>query len=127
MQLNLRDGLAFISVVVTYAGKTCVIPDVIVDTGSAATMFSADQLVALDIAPEPDDVLYTIRGVGGTEVVFSRKMSCLQIGSREVTDFEIEVGGMDYGFTVSGILGMDFLLQTGAILDLEHLELSFAS
>ncbi|HOU13300.1 MAG TPA: aspartyl protease family protein [Anaerolineae bacterium] len=127
MQLNLRDGLAFISVAATYAGKTCVISDVIVDTGSATTMFSANQLAALDITPEPDDVLYTIKGVGGVEVVFSRKISCLQIDSCEVTDFEIEVGGMDYGFTINGILGMDFLLQTGAILDLEHLEISFAS
>ncbi|GAB4398787.1 MAG: hypothetical protein OHK0052_21980 [Anaerolineales bacterium] len=39
--------------------------------------------------------------------------------------FEIEVGGMDYGFDMNGILGMDFLLGIGAILDLSQLQITF--
>jgi hypothetical protein len=42
-----------------------------------------------------------------------------------VLDFEIEVGGMDYGFEINGILGMDFLLRAGAILNLRELSLEF--
>jgi len=49
------------------------------------------------------DVLYTIRGVGGTEAVFSRRIDRLQLGDREVVDFEVEIGGMDYGFEINGI------------------------
>jgi len=41
----------------------------------------------------------------------------------KVTDFEIEVGAMDYGFPADGILGLDYLLRTGALIDLQHLEL----
>jgi hypothetical protein len=33
---------------------------------------------------------------------------------------------MDYGFAINGILGTDFLLQTGAIVNLYDLELEFA-
>lgn len=37
-------------------------------------------------------------------------------------NFEIEIGGMDYGID---ILGMDFLVSAGAKLDLEKLEITF--
>jgi len=38
-------------------------------------------------------------------------------------DFEIEVGAMEYGFPAQGILGLDFLLRAGALIDLDRLEL----
>jgi hypothetical protein len=44
-----------------------------------------------------------------------------------VTDFEIEVGGMSYGFEIDGILGMDFLTKAGAIINLRDLHLDFAN
>ena len=36
-------------------------------------------------------------------------------------DFSIEVGVMDYGFEVNGILGMDFMKGVGAIIDLDKM------
>jgi hypothetical protein len=36
-------------------------------------------------------------------------------------DFNVEVGSMDYGFEINGILGMDFLLATGIKIDLKNL------
>jgi len=38
------------------------------------------------------------------------------VGEHQLPKFEIEVGGMDYGFDIQGILGMDFLRQTRAVL-----------
>ena len=46
----------------------------------------------------------------GAITVFARRIEQLRIDNRQVTDGEIEVGGMDYGFEIQGILGMDFLL-----------------
>jgi hypothetical protein len=40
---------------------------------------------------------------------------------------EIEVGGLDYGFELGGILGMDFLLASGARIDLQQLTIEFQS
>jgi len=54
-----------------------------------------------------------IHGVGGTEVVFSRQVDKLQVGQQGIERFKIEVGGMDYGFRINGILGMDFLEAQG--------------
>jgi hypothetical protein len=33
---------------------------------------------------------------------------------------------MDYGFEINGVLGMDFLVRTGAVIDLQELELRFS-
>lgn len=125
MHLTLRDNLIFVTVTVGIQGRQTEIPDVVVDTGSASTLLSADYLSAIGVMPEPDDVLYTVRGVGGAEVVFARSVERLQVGPQAVRDFEIEIGGLDYGFGLNGILGMDFLLQTGAVIDLKTLALDF--
>ena len=37
----------------------------------------------------------------------------------------IEVGGMDYGFEINGILGMNFLRPAGVVLNLRKMSLSF--
>jgi len=113
-------------VIVAYRGRQVQIPDLVVDTGSAATMIATDAVAQVGIIPEPQDILHIVRGVGGTEVVFSRRVDRLQIGPRSVETFEIEVGGIDPAFDINGILGLDFLLQTGAILDLGSLQLDFS-
>ncbi len=125
MQLTLRDNLPFITVSLAYQGALVTIPSVLVDTGSARTIFSADVVSKLHITPAPDDVLYIIRGVGGTEVVFSRKIDSIQIGERSLSLFEIQIGGMNYGFEIQGILGMDFLQKSKAIVNLATLEMAF--
>ena len=45
-------------------------------------------------------------------------MAALTLGSFRVEDFKIEVGAMEYGFTIDGILGMDFLLHARAVVDI---------
>lgn len=126
MQLTLKDELPFVCVTVSYQGAEIEVTDVLVDTGSATTILAADQVARIGIVPERLDVLYTIRGVGGIETVFTRRVEHLKIGRREVAGFEIEVGGMDYGFEIQGILGMDFLLKAGAIINLHDLSLGFS-
>ena len=59
------------------------IPQVLVDTGSATTLLAADIVATIGIVPLPQDVLYTLRGVGGTEVVFTRRLDALQEPSRK--------------------------------------------
>ncbi len=125
MRLTLRDGLILIPVTVVYQGREIKVSNMVIDTGSATTMFSTDIVSQIGIVPELDDILHVIRGVGGTEVVFSRRVDRLQVGLRVVEQFEIEIGGVDDAFDINGILGMDFLLQTGAIINLDTLQLDF--
>ena len=125
MQLIRRYDLPFTSVSIDYRGSTIEIPQVLVDTGSASTVISADLVDSIGIFPLPDDRIVTIRGVGGHEVVFRRRVDCLQVGQKELTNFELDIGGMDYGFEINGILGMDFLTESRAIINLHTMSLTF--
>ena len=53
---------------------------------------------------------HRIRGVGGAEFVFTKRIDRLAIGELDSHNFESEVGAMDYGFPIDGIIGMDFLI-----------------
>ena len=125
MQLIRKYDLPFTAVSIAYRGSTIEIPQVLVDTGSASTVISADLVDAIGIFPLPEDRLSTIRGIGGSEVVFRRRVDCLQVGEKGLTNFDLEVGGMDYGFAINGILGMDFLTAAKAIIDLHTMRLTF--
>jgi len=59
------------------------------------------------------------------KVVFEKQLDYLQIGSQRIEQFAVEIGAMDYGFSIHGILGMDFLLQAGAVLDLNEMKIEF--
>ena len=99
---------------------------VLLDTGSATTLFSASKLLEIGLTYELDDTLSTVRGVGGSETVFGKTLQEIRIADYAVPDFKVQVGDMDYGFDLDGILGLDFLLQTRATINLDGLALKFA-
>jgi predicted aspartyl protease len=110
-------------VVLTFRGRSLRLVDTVLDTGSSSTILSADRLLEVGVVPEPSDALHRLRGVGGTEYAFTKRLDLLAVGDIKVPDFEIEVGAMEYGFPADGILGLDYLLRTGAFIDLRRLEL----
>src|SRR3972149_9711397 len=67
MQLSLKDELPVIPIRLGHHGTALDIPDVLIDTGSARTIFAADMVAHLGVLPAADDILYAIRGVGGRE------------------------------------------------------------
>ena len=74
MQFVLKDNLPFTSVVIGYNGSEVEVTNVLIDTGSASSIFSADIVEHIQIVPSPQDILQVIRGIGGTEVVFKRRV-----------------------------------------------------
>lgn len=124
-EIRVRDGLPWVSIILFHENRRLVLNNVLLDTGSASTILSADRLLDIDLRCEPTDILNRVRGVGGTEFVFSKTIDRFSLGNVEVTDFETEVGAMDYGFRfeLEGILGMDFLDRVGAVIDLRQREI----
>jgi len=123
MKIRLEGRLPFVTVTLTQGDHDLTLDQVLLDTGSAGTVFSADELARLGIGPEPSDVIRRVVGVGGGEFVFSKRIGRLALGDLGASDFEVQVGAMDYGFPIQGILGMDFLLRSAAIIDLGRLEI----
>ena len=54
MQLTLVDNLPFVTVTLFYDSRQIEIPMVLVDTGSASTVLSADMVSQVGLVPEPD-------------------------------------------------------------------------
>jgi len=79
-------------------------------------------VLAIGLQYEADDPVHRIRGIGGAEFVFSKRVDSLSLGTLQVNDFDIEVGAMDYGIEIDGIVGLDFLMQVSAVIDLSQLE-----
>ena len=125
MQLTLRHDLAFVTATLTYRGATVSVPDLLVDTGAASTVINADLAADAGVFLEPRDRLRTLRGVGGREYVFVRDVDRLAIGEHGLDGFEVEIGELDYGLEIGGILGMDFLCAAGAVVDLDRLTIEF--
>ena len=127
MNLQMWDGLPYVTVTLLYGGQQLDLANVLLDTGSAGTLFAADQVLTVGLQYDADDPVQRIRGIGGAEFVFVKRIGRLSVGELQVSDFAIEVGAMDYGFAIDGIIGTDFLLQVGAVIDLSRLEIRRAS
>ncbi len=121
MNIRIEDNLPYVTVTLLYQNKEITLDHVILDTGSTGCVFAVDSVDHIDLLPDPNDPIHQIRGVGGTEFVFSKQVDTLTVGPLQLKNFEVEVGVMDYGFTLDGIIGLDYLLQTQAIIDLANL------
>jgi predicted aspartyl protease len=127
LNLRIERGLLFAQITIFHAGQPLTLERVLVDTGSAGTIFQTAVLQRIGIEYSPDDEMHRIRGIGGTEFVFSKRLDRVQIGDLSVSDLSVEVGWMDYGFELHGILGLDFLRKSAALIDLAALELRKAN
>ncbi len=52
-----------------------------------------------------------------------KRVDSLAVDNFKVNNFEIEIGAMEYGVDIDGIIGMDFLLRAKATIDFEHLRI----
>lgn len=121
VKLDYKYGLPFCQVSLVYKGKSVTLDNVLLDTGSGGSVFKMDKVDEIGITIEDDDTIDTISAVGGIEFVYNKNIDGISIGNLELRNFTIEVGVMDYGFEVNGILGMDFMKGIGAIIDLDKM------
>jgi hypothetical protein len=53
MTIRLEHSLAYVEIALTYRGNTLSLDSVILDTGSASTLFASDCLLEVGVVPEP--------------------------------------------------------------------------
>jgi len=124
--IRLIDGLAFVTVTLQANGQVLSLERVLLDTGSAGTVFKTDALELIGVFPLPTDPLRLLRGIGGDEAVIEKSIEALQVGALVIAPFTIQIGAVDYGIVMDGILGLDFLLRAHALIDLESMQLRSA-
>lgn len=116
-------GLPFVSMTVVFRGRELKLEKVLLDTGSASTLLNADIVQEIGMVPEGNDIVDIIRGVGGVEYVYTKYLDSIIVDEAILKDFQVEIGNMDYGMEIDGILGFNFLKQAGAVIDSKAMEL----
>lgn len=123
MNLTEYDGLPFVSITILFRGRELTLDKVLLDTGSASTLLNSDTVQEIGIVPEENDTVDIIRGVGGVEYVYTKYLDAIIVEEARLTDFQVELGNMDYGMEIEGILGFNFLKQIGGVIDVQAMEL----
>ncbi len=72
--------MPFVEVTLSHQQKIIVLNNVLVDTGSASTIFDVGELAKINLLPEDNDPIHIISGVGGSEFVIWKKIDIIQIG-----------------------------------------------
>jgi hypothetical protein len=127
VKLRIVGGLPFVSIEIGWQQCSLTLESVLLDTGSASTVLSADRVSELGIKLEADDPIHRIVGVGGGEFVYCKQLPWVVFGSCRAVNVSVEIGAMTYGFKIDGILGIDFMRQVGLVVDLHMLEVSCAA
>ncbi|MBO9604820.1 MAG: aspartyl protease family protein [Paenibacillaceae bacterium] len=117
MTFSEEYGLPFVPIGIHYRDQVLELRKVLLDTGSASTLLKADIVSVIGIVPEGNDVVDTIRGVGGIEYVYAKTLDGVELNGHLVPGFQVEIGSMDYGFEMDGILGYDFMKTAGLVID----------
>lgn len=125
MRIEIDRGLPLVELRLGHSGRAVLIRRVLIDTGSGSTVLSSLRAKEIGLTIDPQDPIRTLRGVGGMEVVFVKRVDYIQVDRRKFKNFEVELSPLNYGLEINGILGLDFLIATRAVVDLKHKELRF--
>lgn len=122
MQIEYRDGLLFTSIEIVYQGRSKLVNNMVIDTGAVKTLISQNAVEDIDLRVEMGDHIVAYYGIGRKEHAFTKKQDSIKLGSFQLIEYEIDFSGMDYD-GISGLLGLDILLDAGLVLDLDKLEM----
>lgn len=121
-KLCFKDGLLYVSLLLSQGDKEITVDNVIVDTGASHTIILSDYLLDLDVELSDTDELVKSAGYGG--VVFSavrKKINRIELGGLALSNMKIDFGVIDPYDRVNGLLGLDFLKASNAVIDLDNM------
>ncbi len=123
MKIIIENGMPFVSATVYANQKSFMIERALLDTGSTGTAFRTEDLESLGIYYTQDDDYILLKGFGGLEPIVEKAIDAVVVGDLTVGPMVVQMGALDYGYNIQGIIGLDFLLQAGAVLDFVEMDM----
>ena len=100
------------------------IQDVIIDTGASHMVIDTEYLEVMDIPLLDNDELGKAIGYGGTISYSLRKnLDEIRCGDLIKNNIKIDFGVIDPKNRISGLIGLDFLVSAGSVIDLVDLNI----
>ena len=123
LPLSLQNKLLTVpELTLEFQGNRTSVYNAFLDTGSGGTLFDTDMVAAIGISYDTGMDIRTIQGIGEPETVFEHEIN-IEVDTLRLDGFIAEIGNMQqYGFTA--LIGLDFLLATHAIIDLDAMTLT---
>lgn len=129
MKIRIEDGLPLATVELVYFDKKFEFQDVLIDTGCSVTIFDTDLMaemgVIIDFAKGIPTTMYGVGGKG--EVCIQQNVGELYIDGQLVNNFNLQLGMVQDMYGFNGLISIDFMLETGLILDFHHLITNYYS
>lgn len=123
MKIEMCDGLPLVSVLLSYNGDIMQLNDVLLDTGCSTTIFDTDEVEAIGlIIDRTKGRPRRMYGVGGeSELCYEQIVSDIKINNHLFESFQLQLGITKETYGFNGILGIDFMIESGAIIDLKKM------
>jgi len=121
--IQILDGMPYVVATLVHHGSSLTLDHVLLDTGSITSVFRSDLVKPIGLTLEKSDPIRFMRGVGGREAVIEKRVDSISVGPHTLQNYTMQLGGLNYGMPLDGILGLDFLLAVGATLDLKTLDI----
>lgn len=123
MKIEMCYGLPLVSVLLSYNGMTMHLNDVLLDTGCSTTIFDTDEVEAIGlIIDRANGRPRRMYGVGGeSELCYEQIVSDIKINNHLFDSFQLQLGITKETYGFNGILGVDFMIESGAIIDLKEM------
>jgi hypothetical protein len=124
MELKYHNGLLFTTLEIINKNNVKVIENVVLDTGAVETIISPDAVEDIGIIAELDDMVGSFYGIGGSiHNYYTKKIDEVIIETVKLQQVKLNFGVIDVKGEINGLLGLDILLKTNAIIDLKQLSL----
>lgn len=121
----LFDGqLMYVSLRLTYKGKTKTIDNLVIDTGAAKSFISVDSVEEIDIYFEDEDYITTVYGIGGPDNFFQKTIDRIEFGTIIFKDYKIDFGAFHEEYGINGLIGLDILKDAEVIIDLKNMTIT---
>ncbi|UOF91551.1 retropepsin-like domain-containing protein [Fodinisporobacter ferrooxydans] len=119
MKIQIQYGLPIVTVSLAYKGKQLLLDDVLLDTGCSTTIFDTDEVEEVGlIIDRKGGRPRRMYGVGGeSELCYEQTVTNLEIDGFMLDSFQIQLGITKETYGFNGILGVDFMIKAGLIID----------